>query len=524
MKRVFTVILATALLMVGLAKATAEPALKLHFAGIDNLIQREDAKTLKTVWMQKETRELRTEALGKLAKHMANESGKGASLFNSILPDIGLGETFLTITPGDLNPDVTFIAAMSKTRGGEWIKRLKQLSIRDGAELNEKTQAGYTGWRVDYKNGNSIGFGYADGWLLLGSGASTFKTLKHAAKQISNSSRPAPVESDNDLSIELRGSAVPIALQKDLPGKAKAIRLTSRLRKNNFFTKAVVMFDKALPTVTNKWEIPARTITEPLASFTAARGVGLSTAESILGRTELEPTNDQFFAWSQARTKFQSFFAMKVDDPAAEIARLAKRISEYKKPGSAGENFIGKVVHDPKKPAVTWGNVPLFAPYLTKANSADKGYVVGGVFPPDPNKKPIPQELLNEFINKDNLIYYNWEITGQRLEKWNLLIQFAAILSDRREQLVNKTKGIAFITSLYPKLGNTITDATVNNNELTITRKSHLGLSALEIAMVTRWLDNPQFPKLTLEWPKPENAPRAKPKRIKPKKKPAAKK
>ena len=72
----------------------------------------------------------------------------------------------------------------------------------------------------------------------------------------------------------------------------------------------------------------------------------------------------------------------------------------------------------------------LFAPYLTKANSADKGYVVGGVFPPDPIKKPIPQELLNEFINKKNLVYYNWEITGQRLEKWNLLIQFAILSTD----------------------------------------------------------------------------------------------
>ena len=97
-------------------------------------------------------------------------------------------------------------------------------------------------------------------------------------------------------------------------------------------------------------------------------------------------------------------------------------------------------------------------------------------------------------------------------------------LSDRRGQLVNKTKGIAFITSLFQKLGNTITDAAVSGNELTITPKSHLGLSALEIALLTRWLDNPQFPKLTLEWPKTTEAPRTKPKRVIRKKKPAAKK
>ena len=120
MKRTLTVCFATVLLTTGLAKATAEPALKLHFAGIENLIQREDAKTLKAVWTQKETRTLRTEALGKLARHLAAQSGKGVSIFNSILPDIGLGETYLTIAPGERNPDVTFMAAMSKTRGGEW--------------------------------------------------------------------------------------------------------------------------------------------------------------------------------------------------------------------------------------------------------------------------------------------------------------------------------------------------------------------------------------------------------------------
>ena len=148
MKCTLTVCFATALLTTGLTKATAEPALKLHFAGIENLIQREDAKTFKAVWTQKETRTLRTEALGKLAKHLAAQSGKGVSIFNSILPDIGLGETYLTIAPGERNPDVTFMAAMSKTRGGEWVKRLKQLSARDGIEPEEKTQAGYTGWRV----------------------------------------------------------------------------------------------------------------------------------------------------------------------------------------------------------------------------------------------------------------------------------------------------------------------------------------------------------------------------------------
>ena len=54
---------------------------------------------------------------------------------------------------------------------------------------------------------------------------------------------------------------------------------------------------------------------------------------------------------------------------------------------------------------------------------------------------------------------------------------------------------------MRPKLGNTITDAAIDGNRLTITRKSPLGLTALELSLLTRWLDNPRFPTPTLEWP-----------------------
>ncbi len=515
MKRLLGVFCTTVFLLNGLTKVIAEPTLKLHFAGIETLTKREDAKTLRAIWNQKQTREFRTEVLGKLAKHLASLSGTNSSQFKYILTDLGLGETVLKVEPGNKGPNISLMASMSNARGKEWIKQLKQVANRAGATLQEQQQGGATGWRADFEKGRSLGFGYVNGWMLVGIGQATFNPLKQAARKINEEGRAIPTDTENDLTIEVQASALPTIIKNQIPESANSIRLTSHLKKDNFFTKAVITFNKEFPNKIDNWEIPTRTITEPLVSFTAARGIGLSTAQEVLNPLQLKPTNNQFFAWSQGRTKFQSFFSVKVDDPKTEISNLAKRIGDFKKPGNDGEKYIGNVIHDPKKPSVTWGNVPLFAPYLTGANSDDKGYVVGGVFPPDPIKNPIPQQLLGEFINKKNLVYYNWEITGQRLEKWNLLIQFAAILSDRRGQLVNKTKGIAFITSLYPKLGNTITDAIFNSNTLTITRKSHLGLSALEIALATRWLDNPRFPELTLEWPKTTEVPKANSQRIK---------
>ena len=501
MKRVLYVSLTTILASLGLVCVQAEPLLKAHFAGIDNLIKHDDAKTLRSVWALKQTQAFRNEVLDKLAKRMGGDNPQREATLRKLLPDLGRAELFLSVAPTGDRPDVALITSLDKKRGVLWVKSLRELAKRRGSEPLEQTVAGFTGWRVDFDNGHTLGFGYADGWLLFGSGQGTLNYLKKAAERIADTGRPFPADEEHHLSITVDARSLPEVILDQLPNGANTIRITSRLKKDNFYNKVVLEFAEPLPAGLPDWEIPTRTITEPLASFTAARGVGLLTARPILTLLGLHAANDQFFAWSQSRTKFQSFFSVKVDAPKEAIAGLAKRIGDFKKTGGEGEKFIGQVVHDAKKPALTWGNVPLFAPYVTVGNSDDKGYIVGGVFPPDPVKKPIPAKLLAEFTGKENLVYYNWEITGQRLEKWNLLIQFAAILSDRREQLVNDTKGIEFLTALRPKLGNTITDATIDGNRLTITRKSQLGLTAFELSLLSRWLDNPRFPAPTLEWP-----------------------
>ena len=501
MKQVLSVSLTTILASLGLVCAQAEPVLKAHFAGIDNLTKRDDAKTLRAVWQLKQSQAFRNEALDKLAKRMGASNAEHVATLRKLLPDLGRGELFLGVFRADDRPEVALITATDEKRGKLWTQSLRRLAKQRGGEPLEQTVAGYNGWRVDFDNDRTLGFGYADGWLLVGSGQQTLSYLKKAAERIADTGRPYPADKENDLSITLDAEILPDMVRESLPGEPNVIQLTSHLKKDNFYSKVILDFSKPLPASLPDWEIPTRTITEPLASFTAARGVGLSTAKPVLELLGLHAANDQFFAWSQSRTKFQSFFSVKVDAPKEAIAGLAKRIGDFKKTGGKGGKFIGQVVHDAKKPVLTWGNVPLFAPYVTVGNSDDKGYIVGGVFPPDPVKKPIPAELLAEFTGKENLVYYNWEITGQRLEKWNLLIQFAAILSDRREQLVNDTKGIEFLTALRPKLGNTITDATIDGNRLTITRKSQLGLTALELSLLSRWLDNPRFPSPTLQWP-----------------------
>jgi hypothetical protein len=46
-----------------------------------------------------------------------------------------------------------------------------------------------------------------------------------------------------------------------------------------------------------------------------------------------------------------------------------------------------------------------------------------------------------------------------------------------------------------PQLGNTVTEIKLDNpKELSIARKSHLGMTGYELTLLTRWMDATNFP------------------------------
>ena len=153
MKRAIYAFLTTTVAALGLICAQAEPMLKAHFAGIDNLIKGDDAKTLRSVWALKQTQAFRNEGLDKLAKRMGGDNAQREATLRKLLPDLGRGELFLDVTPTAGRPDVALITALDKKRGVLWVKSLRQLAKRRDGEPLEQTVAGFTGWRVNFDNG-----------------------------------------------------------------------------------------------------------------------------------------------------------------------------------------------------------------------------------------------------------------------------------------------------------------------------------------------------------------------------------
>ena len=111
-----------------------------------------------------------------------------------------------------------------------------------------------------------------------------------------------------------------------------------------------------------------------------------------------------------------------------------------------------------------------------------------------------PAELFEQVLNRTNLLYYDWELTQERLAHGRQLFQLLDIIHYRRIQSTNVLSQ-RWLLDLRPLMGNTITEVTLTSpKELSFVRKSNFGFTGFELALLARWLSSPGFP-LTYEPP-----------------------
>ena len=140
-----------------------------------------------------------------------------------------------------------------------------------------------------------------------------------------------------------------------------------------------------------------------------------------------------------------------------------------------------------------WGGVPYVWPFLRSITVSNQDFVFGGGIP-DAGADPALLSSPPEVLSRTNLLYRNWEITGQRIEQWLYLGQFARFVS-HKAQLMSGSPGVLWLKAVAPKLGASKTDITQTGpNQLSFNRKSTIGFTGLELNLLADWLESPQFP------------------------------
>jgi hypothetical protein len=141
-----------------------------------------------------------------------------------------------------------------------------------------------------------------------------------------------------------------------------------------------------------------------------------------------------------------------------------------------------------------WTGLPMVVPHLRAERSGQQEYLLAGLFPAPGNSNAAPAELFAQVMGRTNLVYYDWELTDQRLPHARHTFQVSDIVSGRNLRSTNFATQ-RWIGEVAPLLGNTITEVTLSGpKELSLVRKSDIGLTGFEIVLLGRWIDSPRFP------------------------------
>lgn len=170
------------------------------------------------------------------------------------------------------------------------------------------------------------------------------------------------------------------------------------------------------------------------------------------------------------------------------VSKLLPALKEQLPPTTPGRFEYNTNTH-----RLNWSGLPIVIPFMAPAGETNSLEV--GLFPLElPTGKPAPAELFAQVTSSTNLLYYDWEITQERLGQWRPISQLYAMLSNQGLHEGNAVSEL-WLNAIQPKLGNSGSKLTqTGTNEITFTRSAPLGLTALELVTLARWVE--PFPPL----------------------------
>ncbi len=501
---------------------TREMLARFHFVGCAALKTDADAAKLRQIWAMPESKVFLEDTLQKLARvpfhlahnRVADATNNQATLIRSMLDDLLTEESWAKVV-GATNetPEAVFAIRLDDERAKLWSANLGTI-LSDWTALKLTPLA--AGWELKKHHApNLISVVRAGGWLVIGLGQDKLPLHEEVLKRIKTTGQPEIVTSTNWLSFWGNGPRLAAWLSLSTPVTLPQGQLTLFGQGDNLRAKVVLDFPQPLHLSPQPWQIPTNFIREPLTAFTAAQGIAPWLKRlPQLQRFQIDPLPDQLCMWALGQFPFQTFVAAPYANPSNLIARLAPQFVALGK--SNLPPAVGSIRATTNFSSVFWQGLPLVIPNLNSYAENNGNYLVFGLFPNSQKPERMPRELLEQIVGHTNQVYYDWELTENRLNDWRNLGQLFRIVMNGQTVSTN-APGQRWLIALGPKLGNTVTEMTVTApNQLTLTRRSHSGFTGIELVALSDWLETTNFPTIDYRYhprlPLPEkSAPPAKP-------------
>ncbi len=263
---------------------------------------------------------------------------------------------------------------------------------------------------------------------------------------------------------------------------------------SNILTTAELKFPAAMGFQLSDWMFPTNAIQGPVASFTAARGLGVFLSRvAALANAKPESMPDQFFAWARGQVPTETCIAARVENGGKWMQDNGQALASA---GTSllGTNAYGSFSFDPSKAALSWGPLPIVAPTMKPWPDASGSFVLLTLASTPTNTSPPPPGWFANISESTNMCYYDWELTRDRLHQWLFMGQLTR-LTLQCQQLPTNAAALRFIVSAAPHLGPSLTRVSVESpDKLRLSRKSSLGFTGVELNLLADWLESPLFP------------------------------
>ena len=479
---------------------------RVHFAGAEQISADTNAVAFTNLWCSPEAQALRDQTLGKLSRapyewlksKLLPGTGDGAAQFRPLLDDLLSAEWFLQVRDStNGSPEYALAIRLNADRAQLWRTNLATvMQLWTGIPVAQDQPGN---WELKkHQPPNLIRFVRAGDWVVFGCGQDKLPVNDELVRRILAEKRPAPAEQNDWLTADLDWPRLarwfPSLKAVDLP----ETRWRAVGRNGNLRLDGKLIFPQPLALTLEKWRMPVDAIHEPIVSFTAVRGIAPWLEKQNWAQPyEISPVPNQMFVWAMAQVPLRTFAAVPVPDAKKALAQFEQKMS-----ANTGwqSHLMMPVTMVMTNNLISWRGMPFIAPNLRALHEPAGDFLFAEVFPNSPKSKPLPPELLAQ-LDRTNLVYYDWEITGERLKVLPQLTQLALMFT-RHKQLAAQSAAARWLNRIGPALSNAVTEVTQTApNELSFTRKAPGGLTAVELTALANWLEATNFPGCDLRLP-----------------------
>lgn len=498
--RFFLVTLAWVSCLASVSRASDDPvAIQYHFAGTASFTGNSNfafAQQLCNLPSSFEFRRLTLDRLaGVFARNLQIKSNAGAAAsLRPLLDDLLTVESVASFGgTGKDRLDFVLAAHLDAGRAQAWQKTF--MAALGGAGEPFQTE-GVSGTRWNRAGGDSLWLLQSRDWTVAGRGQDLPSVIADYLQQIQKNGRPCPPLKGAWVRAEVDwphlATWAPLASSFKLARTAFQVTTASG---GKFRVTGKISYAEALPWSGAPWRFPKDLVHEPLMSFTAARDLTpFFKPDAAVARIFASAFDNQFCCWSMREFAFQTYAAWPVADSHSALNKLRQTflpdlnslLTQPKGP---------KIAWSPSAGEIIWPKSGLMAPAISATRQKEGDYLVAKFFPLADSKKAAPAALWKQFEGNDDLVYYDWEFTGPRLQQWRLLSELLPVLPAAPAPSIQK--GLAppfvivdgFLGGLTPYLGNTATEIKRSApNEFTFTRTAPFVFSSFEILWLSHWL------------------------------------